>query len=242
MISMARTLGAPETVPAGKQAISASKQSTSSRKPAAQARNQMHHVRKALHGHELFDFYAAVFADAAKIVAAEVHEHDVLGALFFAGEHLLFEALVFGFVSAARQSAGDGAVKNVAALHFDEHFRGAAHDVHVVHVQIEKIRRRIQGAKLAINFERVGLDFGGKALADDHLKNVAGADVGFCFANGGQIFRLAKIGSNFQRPRFLCGSFARLLRGGGLLQATRGCVLFRARPRCISRAGFRGLR
>src|SRR5262249_43371755 len=49
--------------------------------PAAQRRHDVHHVREALDGHELLDLDAAVFADAAEIIAAEVDEHDVLGAL-----------------------------------------------------------------------------------------------------------------------------------------------------------------
>src|SRR5205814_6458283 len=67
---------------------------------AAQAGNEMHDVRVALDGHQLFHSHAAIFANAAKVVAAQVHEHDVLGALFFVGEHFAFEALVFGFVLA----------------------------------------------------------------------------------------------------------------------------------------------
>src|SRR5258708_16769089 len=72
------------------------------------------------------DLHGAVIADAAEIVAAEIDEHDVLRALLFAGEQFLFEALVFRFVLAARLSSGDWAVKNVAALHLDQHFGGTA--------------------------------------------------------------------------------------------------------------------
>src|SRR6267154_1822906 len=54
---------------------------------AAQARNEMHDVRVALDGHQFFNAHAAIFANAAKVVATQVHEHDVLGALFFVGEH-----------------------------------------------------------------------------------------------------------------------------------------------------------
>ncbi len=63
----------------------------------------------------------------------------MLGALFFAGQHFLLKAMVFGFVLAAPTRAGDGPVKDVAALNFDEHFRGAAEDNEVVELQIEKI-------------------------------------------------------------------------------------------------------
>src|SRR5215467_12668124 len=98
MISMARTLGAPETVPAGKQAIKAIHVFAQA---PAQVRNDVHNVRVALDGEELFDLDGAVLADAAKIISAEVHEHDVLGTLFFTGEHFAFEALILGFVLTA---------------------------------------------------------------------------------------------------------------------------------------------
>src|SRR5260370_1823046 len=87
----------------------------------AQCGDDVHDVGKTLDGHELLDFDGAVIADAAEIVAAEIDEHDVLGALFFAAEQLFFEALVFGFVFAAGPSSGDGAVANIAVLDFPEH-------------------------------------------------------------------------------------------------------------------------
>ena len=89
----------------------------------------MHDVGVALDVHEVADFDGTVFADAAEIVAAEVDEHDVLGALFFVGEHFLFESGVFSFVFAARVSAGDGTVFELAAGGADKHFGGGAEDV-----------------------------------------------------------------------------------------------------------------
>ncbi len=109
MISMARTLGAPERVPAGKQAISASKQSASWAKLSAEARGQMHHVRIALDEHQPVDFHRTVFADAAQVVASQIDEHDVLGALFGIGEEFGFELTIFFFVASARARSGQGA-------------------------------------------------------------------------------------------------------------------------------------
>src|SRR5438552_343546 len=61
---------------------------------SAETGNQMHDVRVALHGEQLFGLHRAVIADTAQIVAPEIDEHDVLGALFFTGKHFLFQALV----------------------------------------------------------------------------------------------------------------------------------------------------
>ena len=91
-------------------------------------------MRVALHGEQFFGLHRAVVADAAEIVAPQIDEHDVLGALLLAGEHFAFEALVFGFVLAAPTRSRNGPVEDVAALHLDEHFRRAADDGDVVHL------------------------------------------------------------------------------------------------------------
>src|SRR5207302_7815138 len=105
----------------------------------AQAGNQMHDVRVALDSEQFLGLHRAVVADAPKIVASQIYEHDVLSALLFAGKHFALEALVFGFVLAAPTRAGDGTVENIAALHFDEHFRRAADHGDVIQLQVEKI-------------------------------------------------------------------------------------------------------
>ena len=55
----------------------------------------MHHVRVALDGHQLVDLDAAVLAHAPEVVAAEVDQHHVLGALLLVGEQLLGHLEVF---------------------------------------------------------------------------------------------------------------------------------------------------
>ena len=110
---------------------------------AAQAGNQMHDVRVAFDSEQLFGLHCAVVADTAEIVASQIDKHDVLGAFLFAGKHFALEALVFGFVLAAPTRASDGTIENVAALHFDEHFRRAPDDGDVIQLQVEKIGRGI---------------------------------------------------------------------------------------------------
>ena len=101
MISIARTLGAPLSVPAGKQAASASSGSSSLRSCSFQRRYQMHDVRVLLHVHQVADLHRAIFADAAQIVAAEIDQHDVLGALFLVVLQLFDQSLVVAAVGAA---------------------------------------------------------------------------------------------------------------------------------------------
>src|SRR5579859_480929 len=155
-------------------------------------------MRIAFDGEEFFHFDRTVFADAAKVIAAEVHEHDVFGALFFAREHLALKALVFGFVFAAAARAGDGTIENVPSLNFDKHFRRTADDCNIVQLKIKKIRRRIQRAQLAIDFKWIGLRFHRKALAEYDLENVASADVLLGFANDLEVFGAVEIRIYFQ--------------------------------------------
>src|SRR5512133_226782 len=49
-------------------------------------RDNVHNVRIFFDGEEVGDSHCAVFTDAAEIVAAQVHEHDVLGALLWVGQ------------------------------------------------------------------------------------------------------------------------------------------------------------
>ena len=52
----------------------------------------MDEVRVGLDGHERLDLDGAVLAHAAEVVAAEVDEHHVLGALLLVGEQVLGDA------------------------------------------------------------------------------------------------------------------------------------------------------
>ena len=68
----------------------------------------MHDLRVALDRHVLVGLDRAELGDAADVVAAEVHQHDVLGALLLAGAQLLLERAVLlggrGRAAACRRS------------------------------------------------------------------------------------------------------------------------------------------
>ena len=81
MISIARTFGAPLTVPAGKVARSTSTAFLPVGEVAGDLAREVHHVRVALEHHQLVDLLGAELHDPADVVAGEVDEHHVLGAL-----------------------------------------------------------------------------------------------------------------------------------------------------------------
>ena len=106
MISIARGLGAPETVPAGKVAASTSRASRPVGDLAGDRRDQVHDVAVALDPHEVDDLDGARHADPAQVVAGQVDEHHVLGPLLGVGEQLLGEPDVLLRRRPARPGAG----------------------------------------------------------------------------------------------------------------------------------------
>ena len=109
------------------------------------------------------------------------------------------QALIFFFVATARARAGNGAVKSVAALYLEQHFRRAADDRGIVKFQKIHVGRRIHDAQRAINFKRIGGGAGRKTLAERHLKNISGANVFLRLAYGGNKFGVRKIRCHAQR-------------------------------------------
>ena len=89
MICIARTFGAPDTVPAGKARHERVEPIAIVGELAFDDRRQVHDVREALEAHELRHAHRPVVADAADVVAAEIDEHDVLGALLLVALQLL---------------------------------------------------------------------------------------------------------------------------------------------------------
>ena len=69
----------------------------------------MHHVRVALDHHQLGHLDRADLRDAADVVAPEIDQHHVLGALLGIGEQLALERAVLGLgrrrAGACRRSA-----------------------------------------------------------------------------------------------------------------------------------------
>ena len=95
---------------------------------ALDARHQVHDVRVALERHELRHAHAADLRDAADVVAAEVHEHDVLGALLLVAPQLLGQPLILVRRRAAPPRAGDRVRLDVPALDAHEHLGRGADD------------------------------------------------------------------------------------------------------------------
>ena len=93
----------------------------------------MHHVRIALHKHQLAHFHRAVFADPAYVVASQVHQHHMFGALLLIAAKLLLQPLIFRFVAPACASAGNRPITERATLHSNQHLGRRTQNGHVAH-------------------------------------------------------------------------------------------------------------
>ena len=166
----------------------------------------MRHVRVPLRLHELLDADRAGNADAREVVAAEVDEHHVLGAVLLRREQRLGVAL------ARRDRAGDRVERGARAFALDHRLRRAADEREPVELQQEEIRRRVDAAERAVELERRrgGRPLG--ALRDHDLEDVALADVLLRALDAAQV--LVAVGEAAQRPGHAAAGLGLRLRAG----------------------------
>ena len=127
MISMARILGAPESVPAGKQARKAST-AASPAELALERADQVHDVGVALDEHQVLHLDGAEFADAADVVAAEVDEHEC-SARSFSSARIGFEARSSASSAERGRVPAMGRYSTSRCLDADEKFGRRADDM-----------------------------------------------------------------------------------------------------------------
>ena len=178
MISIARTFGAPDSVPAGRIERSASIGPTLGPQPPGHRGDDVHHVRVGLDGHERLDLDGAVLAHAPEVVAAEVDEHHVLGALLLVGEQVCGDRVV---LARRRRRAGacrrSGACVTRPPRHGHERLGRGADDLEVLEVEEVHVRRRVDRPQPAVDRERLDGDRRRPALRGDDLEGVAGVHV-----------------------------------------------------------------
>ena len=134
-------------------------------------------MAEALDGHELLDVDRAVGADPPEVVATEVDEHHVLGALLRVLGELAREPLVLGVGAPARPRPGDRAHRGDAVAEADERLgRGAEHGAAVEAHEVE-VRARVEDAQRAVDGERRRRRGAVEPLGEDDLEHVARDDV-----------------------------------------------------------------
>ena len=123
---------------------------------AAHGRDDVHHVRVGLDAHQLADLDRPELAHAPEVVAAQVDEHHVLGALLLVAQQLVRDAQVLLGARRPRAGPGDRPHLGAAARHLHQRLRGRARDREVVPLEEVHVRRRVHDPQAAVDGE--GLD------------------------------------------------------------------------------------
>ena len=133
----------------------------------------MHDVREAFDLHEALDPHCALLGNAAEIIAAEVHEHDVLGFFLGIGEQFLLELhILFRRVPPAARSGDGGELQGILlAAHHDFGRRAEEGDVGEVHV--EHVGRSVEAAQPAVEGEGVAAVGNGEPHGGNNLNGFA---------------------------------------------------------------------
>jgi hypothetical protein len=154
---MARTLGAPVSVPAGKVAL----QHVHAGHAVAAAfdvADDVHDVAVALDGKGLGHLDAAGLGDAADVVARQVDQHHVLGALLGVGQQFGLGSLVGSGVAPRGRVPASGRMVTLCrpATCFLAHqdLGRRPDDVEVAQVVVVHVGRRVERAQRAVQAQR----------------------------------------------------------------------------------------
>ena len=151
--------------------------------------DDVHHVAIALDGHEVGDLHATVFGDATDIVAGEINEHEVLGALLGIGHEVVGIRIIFLRSGSTATCAGDRTDLNKVAGEADVDFRRTAHKrVTTRTTKTKHVGRGIHKAQCAVEIEGVVVKFGFEPLREYDLEDVARADVFMGLVDHGVVF------------------------------------------------------
>ncbi len=174
---MARTFGAPETVPAGKPATQGVNHIVFLRQLALDIGNDMHDLAVIFEDELVGHLDRADLGDAAHIVAAEIEQHQMFGPLLGIGEKFRGERPILGRRGAAPAGSGDRPDRHLAVAHPDQNFGAGADHREIVEVEIVEERRRVDPPQGTVEGKGRQGEFRLKALRQHHLENIAGGDV-----------------------------------------------------------------
>ncbi len=134
----------------------------------------MHDVAVALHGHELIDALGAKARHPAHVVAGQVDEHDVLGALFRVLDELGLEATVLDVVRAAPARPGDRSRHDAPVEELHHRLGRRPDDRDAPLAEEEHVRARVHLAEHPVDVERVASEVEVESLGEHDLEGVTG--------------------------------------------------------------------
>jgi hypothetical protein len=159
--------------------------------------DDVHHVAVALDREGLGDLDRAGLGDAADVVARQVDQHHMLGALLGVVDQFGLDRLVALRRGAARPRAGQRADRDLLAhvgpLLAHQDLRAGAHHMEIAEVVVVHVRAGIERAQRPVQRQRrLGVALA-DALADLHLHEVAGLDQPLGALDGSQVVGLGEL-------------------------------------------------
>ena len=130
-------------------------------------------MRVALDGHEVDDLDRSGNRDAPELVAPEVDEHEVFGALLLVGEQVVGQGAVLAFRCAPRARPGDGPEARGAAFELDHRLGGGADEGASLETEVVEVRRGVHEALHAVERDGVARRLRHEALRRHALDEVA---------------------------------------------------------------------
>ena len=134
-------------------------------------------MRIALNHHLVGQAHAAGLADAANVVAPQVDQHQMLGALFRIGQQFGLKRGIFGCVVTTATRAGNRAHGDFFIFQTHQNFRRRADHLHLAQIKEEHVRRGIQPTQGAVQIQRRRGKGNAHALRKHHLHYITGGDV-----------------------------------------------------------------
>ena len=130
--------------------------------------------------------------DPAKVVALEVDQHDVLGALFVVVDELAGQAQVILLVLAARARASDRTRPQDAVLELHEQLRRAGDEGEACEAQQAHVRRGIDDAQRLVDLLRRRAQLPALSHGQVDLEHVTLGDVGLDALHRSHVRRLCR--------------------------------------------------
>ena len=146
--------------------------------------HDVHHMGVALDHHQLAHLDAARLADPTEIVAAQIHQHHVLGPFLGIRQQISFQLQVFGFRQAAGPGAGNGpqggfhpAAAIASRLGFHHHLWAGSNQVPAAEVEERHVGRGVHHPQAPVELKGIPRNGGFEPLAQHQLEYIPRGDV-----------------------------------------------------------------
>ena len=142
-------------------------------------RSHVHHVAVALECHQFIHVHGTKLGNSTNVVASQVHQHDVLGNFFGVLAQFGSKLAIVFVCTATLARSSNWSAYDSSTLQLHHWLWGTSHDGDIVVFHVIHVWTWVHLAQHSIHVKWFGIKFNVKPLRQDHLKNVASANVFF---------------------------------------------------------------